>query len=60
MEDPARAIADLGPTHAVIKLGPRGADARVDDGDYRRAAIPVSVVDFVGAGNRFVAGYVAE
>jgi 2-dehydro-3-deoxygluconokinase len=59
-EELARRIADLGPGQAVIKLGADGALALVDGTVFRQSAVPVSVVDTVGAGDAFVAGYLAE
>jgi 2-dehydro-3-deoxygluconokinase len=59
-EDLARRIADLGPGQAVIKLGADGALALIDGTVFRQPAVPVSVVDTVGAGDAFVAGYLAE
>ena len=56
----AAAIAALGPAEVVIKLGERGALALIDDRVTSRAAVPVDVVDTVGAGDAFVAGYLAE
>ncbi|MDQ1060286.1 2-dehydro-3-deoxygluconokinase [Arthrobacter globiformis] len=56
----ARRIATLGPSQAVIKLGADGALAIADGEMYHQAAIAVSVVDTVGAGDAFVAGYLAE
>lgn len=56
----ARALARLGPMHSVIKLGDRGAVALVDGTIYRRDAYQVPVVDTVGAGDAFVAGWLAE
>jgi 2-dehydro-3-deoxygluconokinase len=59
-EDLARRIAGLGPSQAVIKLGADGALALIDGTVFRQPAVPVSVVDTVGAGDAFVAGYLAE
>jgi 2-dehydro-3-deoxygluconokinase len=59
-EDLARRIAGLGPGQAVIKLGADGALALIDGTVFRQPAVPVSVVDTVGAGDAFVAGYLAE
>ena len=56
----AHAIAALGPTQVIIKLGPDGCVALVDGVEYVRAAIPIRAVDTVGAGDAFVAGYLAE
>lgn len=58
--DLAAALADLGPAEAVIKLGEHGALARSADRVHRQAAMPVSPVDTVGAGDGFVAGYLSE
>jgi 2-dehydro-3-deoxygluconokinase len=55
----ARALAALGPRHAVVKLGDRGAVALVDGVAYEAPAFPVRAVDAVGAGDAFVAGYLA-
>lgn len=56
----ARRLAELGPSTAVIKLGTDGALALADGVVYRRQAVTVEVVDTVGAGDAFVAGYLAE
>lgn len=58
--DLAVRIADMGPTQAVIKLGERGAVARAEGASYEQLAIPIDPVDTVGAGDAFVAGYLAE
>lgn len=59
--DPARSLADLGPTCVVIKDGPEGCVAWDGAAELRRAAVPVDrVVDPVGAGDAFVAGFLAE
>jgi len=58
--DPAAAafaLAELGPRHAVVKLGAQGAVAAVRGPSVRAPAVPVRVVDSVGAGDAFVAGY---
>ncbi|MEV7132273.1 sugar kinase [Arthrobacter sp. NPDC093128] len=59
-EDLARRIADLGPSQAVIKLGADGALALIDRQVFRQEAVSVEAVDTVGAGDAFVAGYLAE
>ena len=59
-EQLARRIAAMGPSQAIIKLGPDGALALVDGDLYRQPAVAVDVVDTVGAGDAFVAGYLAE
>jgi len=56
----ARGLIGLGAGHAVVKLGARGAVAVVDDVEYEEAAVPITPVDTVGAGDAFVAGYLAE
>lgn len=56
----ARRIAAMGPGQAVIKLGADGAIALIDGELYRQKAVPVDAVDTVGAGDAFVAGYLAE
>ena len=56
----ARAIADLGPSQVVIKLGAQGCLALADGATTAAGAIPVAAVDTVGAGDAFVAGYLAE
>lgn len=57
----AAAIAALGPTEVVIKRGAAGALALVDGTALTRQAVSIDlVVDTVGAGDAFVAGYLAE
>ncbi len=56
----ATAIARLGPTQVVIKLGADGCLALIEGVEYRQPAVPIRVVDTVGAGDAFVAGYLAE
>lgn len=62
--DPAsltRSLADLGPELVIIKDGPDGCFARDGATELRRSAVPVDrVVDPVGAGDAFVAGFLAE
>ncbi|MEU9856614.1 sugar kinase [Streptomyces sp. NPDC047974] len=57
--DTARALARLGPRQCVIKLGPDGALALVDGEIFVQAAVPVTAVDPIGAGDSFVAGYLS-
>jgi 2-dehydro-3-deoxygluconokinase len=62
-EDPAELavrLGALGPGVAVVKLGADGCVARIDGVTYRRDAVRISPVDTVGAGDGFVAGFVAE
>lgn len=56
----AKELLELGPKDAIIKLGERGCVALIDGVYYEREAIEVTAVDTVGAGDAFVAGYVAE
>lgn len=55
----AHELAALARGRAVVKLGSRGAVASIDGRFLRRAATPVHVVDPVGAGDAFVAGWLA-
>ncbi|REE75467.1 2-dehydro-3-deoxygluconokinase [Rhodococcus wratislaviensis] len=54
------ALTDLSDGHAVLKLGADGAAAVVGGTFYRQEAHPVTVTDTVGAGDAFVAGYLAH
>jgi 2-dehydro-3-deoxygluconokinase len=56
----AHRLVELGAGEAVVKLGALGAIAVVGGEEYTRAAIPIDPVDTVGAGDAFVAGYLAE
>ncbi|HEY0870971.1 MAG TPA: sugar kinase [Acidothermaceae bacterium] len=58
--DAARAMADLGPQHAIIKRGDLGYVASIDGQLHSGAALSVPVADPVGAGDAFVAGYLAS
>jgi 2-dehydro-3-deoxygluconokinase len=53
-------IRSLGGGCVVIKLGARGAIAAEGDERVTRDALRVEVVDTVGAGDAFVAGWLAE
>lgn len=55
-----RRLAAFGPGQVIIKLGDKGCVARVGALEYRQDAIPVPVIDTVGAGDGFVAGYLSE
>jgi len=54
-----QAVRTLGPRTVVLKLGARGAWAVQDGEEARIAPYPVTVVDTVGAGDGFNAGFVA-
>ncbi|OZB83619.1 MAG: hypothetical protein B7X41_00505 [Microbacterium sp. 14-71-5] len=53
------AVSALGPDQVVIKRGADGATALIDGALLQQEAVPVEVVDTVGAGDAFVAGYLA-
>ncbi|WP_348788852.1 sugar kinase [Leifsonia sp. NPDC080035] len=53
------AVAGIGPGEVVLKRGERGATARAHGRVHDQAAFPVAAVDTVGAGDAFVAGYLA-
>ncbi len=60
-EGQLEALLALGAAHAVVKLGERGAMYAGASGEReRRDAVRVSVVDTVGAGDAFVAGWLSE
>lgn len=59
-EPPLDGLAALGPAEVVIKDGPRGCTAVIDGTRHSVAAPVVTVVDVVGAGDAFVAGYLAD
>lgn len=55
----AHRIAALGPTEVLIKRGADGCTALIDGELIEEPGVPVDVVDTVGAGDAFVAGYLA-
>ena len=54
------ALASCGPGEVVVKLGANGALAIAGDREFSTGALPVEVVDTVGAGDAFVAGYLSQ
>lgn len=56
----AMRLRDLGAKDVVIKLGAQGCAALIDGIIHEMPARRVDVVDTVGAGDAFVAGYLAE
>lgn len=58
--DAALALEALGPRQILIKLGAAGCLARIDGVTHELPAPLVTVLDTVGAGDAFVAGYLAE
>ncbi|MEU6309413.1 sugar kinase [Streptomyces sp. NPDC047014] len=55
----ARALLARGPREAVLKLGARGAVAATHDTEAVQGIVPVTPVNPIGAGDAFVAGYLA-
>ncbi len=54
-------LLESGVQQAIVKQGHRGAVAATSDGEFEsRPAIEVPVIDTVGAGDAFVAGWLAE
>jgi 2-dehydro-3-deoxygluconokinase len=58
--DLAAALVQLGASQAVVKLGANGCVAVIDGTAFAEPAIAITPVDTVGAGDAFVAGYLAE
>jgi len=58
-DDPVGALHAAGVREVVIKRGSRGATAYTPDGVAETTAVPVPVVDVVGAGDAFAAGYLS-
>jgi 2-dehydro-3-deoxygluconokinase len=58
--DAAHALEAMGPSQVLIKLGSAGCLALIEGETFELAAPAVTVVDTVGAGDAFVAGYLAE
>lgn len=59
-EEAAGRIAAMGPSQVVIKLGAEGALACIESQVFRQEALVIEALDTVGAGDAFVAGYLAE
>lgn len=55
-------LSALGPQEAILKQGPRGAVAIIDNRPMTAVPVPTSpyATDPVGAGDAFVAGYLAD
>jgi 2-dehydro-3-deoxygluconokinase len=56
----ALALEQLGPQQVLIKLGADGCLARINGATLELAAPRVAVLDTVGAGDAFAAGYLAD
>ncbi|AEV87697.1 2-dehydro-3-deoxygluconokinase [Actinoplanes sp. SE50/110] len=59
-DDPLDGLTKLGPTEVIVKDGPHGCTALIDGDHFTVPALPVTAVDPVGAGDAFVAGYLAD
>lgn len=55
-----RRLAAYGPGEVVVRDGARGCAALIDGAGFTLPALPVPVVDPVGAGDAFAAGYLAD
>jgi 2-dehydro-3-deoxygluconokinase len=55
----ARALVALGPSTAIVKRGALGAVAVIEGEAFEVPPIAVTAIDSVGAGDAFVAGYLA-
>lgn len=58
--DLARGLAASGASEVIIKQGAQGCTALIDGAAHQVPALPAHVVEQVGAGDAFVAGYIAE
>lgn len=58
--DLAQALADLGPGEVIVTLGAEGSVAVIDEEAHTVAAVPITAIDTVGAGDGFAAGYLAD
>jgi 2-dehydro-3-deoxygluconokinase len=56
----AERLATLGPSQVIVKRGAEGCLALLEGECFEQPAITVRPVDTVGAGDAFVAGYLAE
>ncbi|MFF5079296.1 sugar kinase [Actinoplanes sp. NPDC000266] len=59
-DDLLGSLAKLGPSEVIVKDGARGCRALIDGERHELPVLPVTVVDPVGAGDAFVAGYLAD
>jgi 2-dehydro-3-deoxygluconokinase len=59
-EELAEALSAFGPSEVVVKRGRLGATARIEGELIPVPPVPVHAVDTVGAGDAFVAGYLAS
>ncbi|MEY9913145.1 2-dehydro-3-deoxygluconokinase [Catenulispora sp. MAP12-49] len=56
----AKALRELGPRTVVLTMGAQGAVSTDPEGVHEAAAVQVTEIDPVGAGDSFVAGYLAS
>lgn len=56
----AEQLAQLGAPQVLVKRGADGCVALIDGRAFAVDAVPVAVIDTVGAGDAFAAGYLAE
>jgi sugar/nucleoside kinase (ribokinase family) len=57
--EPVRDLLSTGISEVVVTAGGKGAWAHTADGTIHRPALPVTVVDSIGAGDAFVSGYLS-
>jgi 2-dehydro-3-deoxygluconokinase len=57
--DPVPALLAAGATEVVVTAGANGAWTQTAEGTTDRKALPVTVVDSIGAGDAFVSGYLS-
>ncbi|HEY0472741.1 MAG TPA: sugar kinase [Kribbella sp.] len=57
--DPVQALLVTGIREVVVTAGSKGAWSHSDQGSIHRPALPVTVVDSIGAGDAFVSGYLS-
>jgi sugar/nucleoside kinase (ribokinase family) len=57
--EPVRELLANGITEVVVTAGGKGAWAHTTEGTIHRPALPVTVVDSIGAGDAFVSGYLS-
>ncbi|MBW6435960.1 sugar kinase [Actinoplanes hulinensis] len=58
--DPVDGLAKLGPSEVIVKDGARGCTASIAGERFDVPALRVTAIDPVGAGDAFVAGYLAD
>ncbi|MCS5717690.1 sugar kinase [Herbiconiux sp. CPCC 205763] len=59
VSDLAERLSELGPSEVIVKLGAEGSTGVIGGEPFSRPAHRIRVVDSVGAGDAFVAGYLA-